>query len=272
MTQHRQPAGTGVEAIVVAIPARDEQERIAACLEAVRVAMDVLTRHRPTCSVAVVVAADDCHDNTAELAAGLGAHVVPLSAHCVGQARDAAIAQGLALLGRDPVRMWVANTDADTLVPPAWLCVQAKLAAHGCDVMAGTVQPNDERGHHTRAAWHAQHRLEEGHRYVHGANLGLRASAWQQLGGFGSLAVHEDASLVQRARDSNLTIVATDSIRATTSARRANRVPGGFAGYLATLPPDPRQPMSPVNPRSLAKDSTRPAAPSRPSGGAGSTG
>ncbi len=85
------------------------------------------------------------------------------------------------------------------------------------------------------AAWHARHRLVEGHEHVHGANLGVRASRWREVGGFGPHRLGEDVRLVERIRAVSDHTVATDTTRVLTSGRSRSRVAAGFAGYLGDL-------------------------------------
>ena len=72
-----------------------------------------------------------------------------------------------------------------------------------------------------------------GHRHIHGANIGISARAYRQLGGFDPLPVHEDVHLVRRAQEAGLTVAWSTAAPVTTSARRTARAPGGFAGHLS---------------------------------------
>ncbi len=72
----------------------------------------------------------------------------------------------------------------------------------------------------------------EGHAHVHGANLGIRASRWRNVGGFRDLRIHEDVELVSRVRAHTRRWVATVTIRIRTSGRSGSRVTGRFADYL----------------------------------------
>ena len=161
----------------------------------------------------------------------------PHAARCVGTARGTAISTGLALLGTEPADTWIANTDADSTVPPGWLLHQLELAGAGAELVLGTAQPDPE---HTDpallAAWFAEHQLDERHPHVFGATLWLRADVWAAVGGFGPRSLHEDVALVQRVR-SRFRVGTSDVHRVRTSSRLTNRVAGGLGGYLATLTP-----------------------------------
>jgi glycosyltransferase involved in cell wall biosynthesis len=208
--------------IGVVIPARDEEELIARCLRAVTRAAD-----RVDARVTIVVAADGCLDRTVEIARSFaGVTVLELESSNVGAARAAASNVALSL-GVD----WLANTDADSVVPDTWLHEQLLLESAGADVVIGTVRPDPaELTVSQAAAWRATHHPGRPNGHVHGANLGLRASAYLAVGGYRALPEHEDADLVARLSGSE--IVATDSTEVITSARRFGRTPGGYARYL----------------------------------------
>lgn len=227
-----------VDAVIVAIPARNEEALLGACLRSVRVAGEALRTARPGIRVAVVVALDRCTDASAEVAAGHPVVAVPTVSWCVGSARDVAVDAGLTVIragGGTEETTWIACTDADTSVPADWLLVQTELAEAGVDVVVGTVEPVGEVDPFLLRRWHERHQLVEGHPHVHGANLGMRATTWASLGGFGAHAVHEDVQLVERARNAGVAVSATDRTRVHTSARRIGRVDNGFAGYLAAM-------------------------------------
>lgn len=229
---------TGCDHVIVAVPACDEERLIGACLEALHRAADLLRELRPMTVVEIVVALDACVDDTASVVAAHDARTVVTSARMVGVARDAAIHAGLANPlrgGLSPDSIWVACTDADTLVPPHWLLAQLELAAGGADLVVGTVEPTGDLDPLALAMWRERHRLAEGHDHVHGANLGVRASAYLAAGGFGAIGLHEDVALAERVRSGGWTCRATDTTRVLTAARTDNRVPGGFAGYLREL-------------------------------------
>jgi hypothetical protein len=71
---------------------------------------------------------------------------------------------------------------------------------------------------------------------VHGANFGIRADTYVELGGWPAVASGEDVAMAHRAAASRrLRIVRTAAIPVTTSSRLAARAPDGFAGYLREL-------------------------------------
>ena len=225
-----------VDHVVVAIPARDEQGLLPACLRSVTTAASVLRQARPGIRLLVSVALDGCTDRSAEVVAGWGVASVTLSGDGVGAARDAAVERGLEALGHpSEPSTWLACTDADTVVPSHWLLRHVVWAERGADLVVGTAEPVGVARPEALAAWHARHQLVEGHTHVHGANLGVRASRWRAVGGFGPLTVGEDVHLAERVRAATDRWVATDTTRVLTSGRSRSRVEHGFAGYLRDL-------------------------------------
>lgn len=207
--------------ICVVIPARDEEQLIARCLESVLVAAANIRE-----ATEVIVVADGCLDRTAAIARGFGVVVEEIESSNVGAAR----AHGAALAVERGAR-WIANTDADSVVPPTWLGTQVRLELQGADVVVGTVRPDfAELAEDQVTMWSATHILGKPNGHVHGANLGLRASAYLAVGGYRALPEHEDADLVARLAD--FTVVASDEHEVITSARRFGRTPGGYARYL----------------------------------------
>ncbi|QKE82862.1 glycosyltransferase [Arthrobacter sp. NEB 688] len=229
---------TPVRHVVVAVPARDEELVLDRCLGAIGRAVLDLGRRRPGVTVEVVVALDRCRDGSALVAAAHPVRVVALDAGAVGVARHRAIVagrRGALAVGAGPAATWLALTDADTEVPAHWLTEQLRLADAGHDLVVGTVEPRPAPVPGLVAAWRARHVLAEGHPHVHGANLGVRADAYEEAGGFPPWRTHEDVELVRRVRASGRPWVATDRTRVRTSARLVGRAPGGFAAHLAAL-------------------------------------
>lgn len=221
--------------IGVVVPAADEEDRIAACLDSLARASHQLITHRPGVSVHVVVVLDDCRDGTAGIVAGRPlVRVAIAGARCVGAAR--AIGTALATDVPQPAEeIWTAHTDADSQVPAEWLTTMVAAADAGVDLVLGTVTPGAELSRSVRHAWEQRHRLRDGHPHVHGANLGIRAATLRQLGGWRSLDTGEDADLAARAAAAGVATRRTGAIAVHTSARADGRAPHGFSSYLRAL-------------------------------------
>lgn len=226
----------------VVVPAHDEEDGIARCVDALAAAVRRLRVERPSVAVRVTVVLDGCTDRTAEeLTAAVDADalwtVVPLdvlaTSHVgVGRARavgtDHAFADGPAAAAR-----WTAHTDADSRVDPDWLVQQVDAAAAGAHVLVGAVVPDpDDLDPVVLARWTRAHPPGATLGHVHGANLGVRGDVCLALGGFDPVPEHEDVRLVERARALGFAVHATTELPVVTSGRFAGRTPGGYAEHL----------------------------------------
>ncbi len=213
--------------IGVVVPAHDEQQRLPACLDSLAVAAGHPGLRGE--AVAVVVVADACRDATAAVARAGGAGVVTLQARCVGRARAAGALRVLSRGAR-----WLANTDADSVVAPDWLAVQVRLARAGADAVCGTVEV-DSGSRRLDSAFRRDYADRDGHRHVHGANLGVSAAAYRAAGGWRSVPLGEDVLLVADLQAAGARIAWSARARVRTSARLRGRASGGFADHLASL-------------------------------------
>jgi Glycosyl transferase family 2 len=223
-----------IKAAGVVIPAHNEQDLLPACLAAVRHAA-----RQVSVPVHLVVVADACTDKTAELASAQGATVIESDARSVGAARRAGVSQILRSARRpDPAEVWVATTDADSLVPRHWLTCHLRCARRGWKGVVGTVTVADWAGHphHVQRRYTQSYRAWRGHHpHVHGANLGFTADAYLAAGGFRPLPTAEDHALVHDLRAAGMPLLRTAWIPVVTSARSRARAPRGFAWLLGTL-------------------------------------
>lgn len=238
-----------IDRIAVVVPARDEADRLDACLSGLQAAVDTALRRRPTASIVVVLVLDSCTDASAVVAARHPRVAVEhVEAANVGAARAAGVSTALGMLeavsdapGIDATWIdatWIATTDADSVVPATWLLDQLVLAETGADVVLGSVVPvRSELTAMQRLEWDRRHPDGAAIGNVHGANLGVRAAAYRDAGGFEALGVHEDVGLVTALRRSGAIVVASASTPVTTSGRSEGRAPGGYAEYLRSLAP-----------------------------------
>jgi hypothetical protein len=162
----------------------------------------------------------------------------------IGAVRDLGFRQVRAMLAGHPAAgIWLLSTDADTTVAPDWATQHLRLARHGTHTVAGLAELADpqalppivaERYEAIRAA----QRRPDGHGNVYAANLGVRADAYQAVGGFAPMASGEDQDLWHRlGRAGYRQRYATEPM-VTTSSRRQGRAPGGVADLLAGLHAD----------------------------------
>lgn len=227
-----------VSAVAVVVPANDEEALMPRCLTALDHAVDALRRAEPSVRVEVVVALDACTDGTADVARRHGAHVTTVEARCVGAARASGAAAAHALLGvgtgRPTSQVWLACTDADSTVPRNWLTEHVAAAARGADLVLGQARPDPrDLDEATYREWSRLHPSTHPTRHVHGANLGVRWSAFEAAGGFPPVPEHEDVLLVEAVVAAGANVAAGPTIL--TSGRLRGRVAGGFSGYLRDL-------------------------------------
>ncbi len=221
-----------IRRIGVVVPAHDEELVMARCLESIGRAAQAVPL-----PVAVMVVLDDCGDRTERICRSFPIDVIALRARSVGVARHAgasALLSGVA----DTDAIWLANTDADSVVPAFWLRDQLDLALAGADAVVGTVGLSDDEsvlGRDFTVSYALRVTSGWDHPHVHGANLGVRGSAYLSVGGFPPLAVHEDRLLLRRLDASGATVVRSTRIRVQTSARLKGRCEGGFATALSRL-------------------------------------
>lgn len=213
--------------IGVVIPARDEELTIDACVRSVARAGAHPALLEET--VVVIVVCDRCQDATEAIASQAGAVTLACDAGCAGAARHLGARAALALGAR-----WLCFTDADSQVGDEWLVEHLSCDA---DLVCGTVTVEHwEQRHEHLSGLYAQHYHDgEGHRHVHGANLGISATLYRELGGFPLLASGEDVALVEKASARGARIAWTAGPRVATSARHDPRAPGGFGAYLNRL-------------------------------------
>ncbi|HEY0717705.1 MAG TPA: glycosyltransferase [Streptosporangiaceae bacterium] len=232
-------------AVGVVVPAHDEEELLPACLAALAAAVTVAAAERPGLRVRIVVAADACTDGTIAVARRAGALVVPLTVRNVGMARAAGLAELLrpgttAWSGPapGPGALWLATTDADSMVPAHWLSDQLGYADAGWDAVVGTVTVADWAGHADSTVQEFARRYgtwQDWHPHVHGANLGFTAAAYQAAGGFPPLRTGEDHALVASVQAHGFRLLRSAAVSVVTSARVRYRAPAGFGSDLATL-------------------------------------
>ena len=189
----------------------------------------------------LVVVADACRDRTAQVARRGGAAVVTIDARSVGAARAAGVREVLRRTGHlDPADVWLATTDADTLVP-ALLAARSRsrYASQGWDAVVGTVQVADWSGHPPGTRSLFRERYDRGTRAATStctaptsasARLGLpgrgrvpcRAHGGGPRAGRGADRGRQPGPAHPRAARGHL-------------GRRDSRAPRGFGDYLAGL-------------------------------------
>lgn len=243
-----------IAAVGVVVPARNEQDRIVACLRSLRRALQRLPTET---AAAVTVVLDRCTDRTSDRVATVIADWPQAEAVLardtmlrasravvgtgVGALRALGLRRVLARLGAHSAdRTWLLSTDADTTVPPDWACAHLRLAAAGAHGVAGLAElaggahlsPDVLQRYRALVASGLHGRR---HEHVYGANLGFRADAYLAVGGFPLDGPGEDHGLWQRMAAAGYRLEHPTTLQVQTSARLRGRAAGGLADLLRSL-------------------------------------
>jgi glycosyltransferase involved in cell wall biosynthesis len=232
-----------VEHVAVVVPANNEGATVAATLESID---DARRQLDGDVTSTVVVVLDACTDDTLARVMQLrqrataplltAPSVVHIEARSAGAARAAGFARALHAAPVCPERMWIATTDADTVVPSDWLRSQLASAEDGLDAIAGIVDLGPDAPLDLRRRFSSRYALvaDGSHRHVHGANMGMRGSAYLASGGWAAIETGEDQELWRRLGEVGRCVAST-SVSVRTSARLVGRAPNGFAADLRAL-------------------------------------
>jgi glucosyl-3-phosphoglycerate synthase len=244
--------------VVVVVPARDEAERIGACLLSLAAQRSVAHE-----TYEVIVVLDGCRDATAEQVRAIGRREPSLRLHTlvlevsrgVGRARrtgmDLACERLLSLGRHDGL---IASTDADSVVAADWLSAQLALVRDGAHAIGGyielqadeadelSVEAVAERDHRAGERMRAVSQpdsLKSGslaaadHHQFSGASLALTAETYMRCGGLPVRAALEDEALEYELGVRGVPIHRSRSVQVRTSARTGGRAPRGLAQDLA---------------------------------------
>ncbi|MFF7966521.1 glycosyltransferase [Streptomyces sp. NPDC007903] len=224
--------------VAVVIPAHDEEQLLPAALAALARA----ARHPDLAAVRVltVVVADACRDRTEAVAHAAGALVVGTDCRNPGRARAAGVRHALERSLTRPSAVWIATTDADSVVPSGWLAHQLARAREGWHAVVGTVTlPVSSPLAAPHLALYETTRPPAGtpwlHPHVHGANLGFDAAAYLDAGGFPPLTTGEDRALVHALERRGHRVLRTAACPVLTSPRLRPRAHGGFGHFLSAM-------------------------------------
>jgi glycosyltransferase involved in cell wall biosynthesis len=249
----RSHSGRHQDFIVVALPAKDEAERIGACLLAL--ASQTCRPH------AVVVLANNCSDGTPALVSGMAptlpyrldveCHDFPVQHANAGQARRLAMALSEQRVRPDGILL---TTDADAVAAPDWIERNCRAIASGADVVCGRVVLHPSEAafipDHLQADDALECRLIElldrladwldpdptdplpRHTEAAGASLAVTPATFRRGGGIPALASGEDRAFVRALARIDARIRHDPSVVVSVSARTIGRAPGGMADTI----------------------------------------
>ncbi|MCW6510898.1 glycosyltransferase [Lichenifustis flavocetrariae] len=252
-------------ALIVAIPANNEADRIEACLAALAMQRDHYGAPLAEGSFEVLLFANNCSDTTVELANAIAA-AVPYRLHVIeetlspemsnaGRARKRAMDLAAEHLERAEVPYGaILTTDADSRVGPTWVSATREALAKGVDCVAGYIDADPAEIIRLGSDFLKRGRLEDrylrliaeieargdprphdpwpNHRVSSGASLAVSLAAYRAIGGLPPLALGEDAALTRRLEASGFLVRHTMEVHVTTSCRFDGRAAGGAADTM----------------------------------------
>ena len=244
----RSPSG-----VAVAIPVKNEADRIGDCLRA-------LADQREAPPIAVVLLLNDCTDGTAAIVRRLACNL-PFDVHCIetslpraqsgaGYARRLAMIRA-AELASDSVLL---TTDADTRAPPDWIACNLRAIALGADAVAGRAVIDPVEALLIPQALHEDDAFESAyaalldeiravidpdpadpwprHSEHSGASIAVRTRVYQRAGGIPAMAPGEDRAFLTALERIDARIRHAPEVRVTVSGRIFGRAEGGMADTI----------------------------------------
>jgi Glycosyl transferase family 2 len=256
---------------VVAIPVRDEEQRLPACLRALAQQRNRLGESIPPTLVRVVVLANNCADQSADLARELGGRLsldvrvvearLPRSSAHAGAARREVMDLAEAWLEEGGERDGVIlTTDADSQVASNWIAENLAAFQAGADAVLGRIDLDGE-GKFLPEALHQRGELEDAyerlltelswlldplehnpwphHATISGASLGVTRTAYCRVGRLPRVPLGEDKALIALLSRQDARIRYCPTAHVITSGRTDGRAPGGVADTLAIRSREP---------------------------------
>jgi cellulose synthase/poly-beta-1,6-N-acetylglucosamine synthase-like glycosyltransferase len=256
---------------IVAIPVKDEEERLPLCLRALAQQRDRGGQPISPGLMRIVVFANNCADRSASFARKLGeswsldirvveASLLPGAAHA-GNARRAAMDLAEAWLEeRDEASGIILTTDADSQVAPNWIAENLAAFEAGAEAVLGRIELDGE-GKFLPDALHRRGALEDAyerlltelswlldplehdpwphHATISGASLGITRAAYCRVGRLPRVPLGEDKALIALLSRHDARIRHCPTVHVVTSGRTDGRAPGGVAETLRIRSKEP---------------------------------
>ena len=245
----------GEPSALVAIPVKNEVERIGACLRA----LALQAERRPD---GIVLAINNTDDGTAALVRSLlpvlpvpiilREHWFPPEQASAGVARRLAMEHAAALL--DSPADLLLTTDADGRVPPDWVAANLAYTRNGVDAVAGRAVLDEVEASLIPPKLHEDHRAEcayageldalsalldpepwdplPRHSEHSGASIAVSLAAYRRAGGMPPAALAEDRQFFAALRRTDARIRHAPEIAVVVSGRTVGRAEGGMADTI----------------------------------------
>jgi GT2 family glycosyltransferase len=243
-----------LSSIVVAIPVKDEAERIANCLRALSMQSGI-SQHQ------IVLLLNNCMDDSAAVVRDLVPNL-PISVHQLEvtlppEHANAGYARRLAMQAAENFvapRGVLLTTDADACVYPDWIANNLLALREGADAVAGCIEidpaeaalipsklhEDDARECayaalldeiHARLDWDPADPWPR-HSEQSGASIAVSVDAYRRAGGIPGVALGEDRAFFEALRRIDARIRHTPKVRVVVSGRILGRAAGGMADTI----------------------------------------
>ena len=246
---------------IVAIPARNEEERLPSLIRALGDQSWLAVRGRHLRVVIVLNNCDDASERVARIEATYHPNLLldlvkvdfPAEQAHVGAARRLAMERAWQV-SSDPMRSVLLTTDADSVPTPTWIDANLSAIEAGADIVGGQIVGDEEEEASLGARF--LQRASRQSRYARltdrlatlidplpydpwprhsdhtGASLAVRANIYAAVGGMPALPFREDLAFVSRVRGSGYRLRHSLDVRVKVSARLDGRALGGMADCI----------------------------------------
>jgi glycosyltransferase involved in cell wall biosynthesis len=237
--------------VIVAVPVRDEAERIADCLHALAWQKEIRAHE-------ILLLLNNCTDDTAAVVRDI-APGLPVPVHAVesvlsqeranaGHARRLAMRHAAERAGAHGVLL---TTDADGRVAPDWVAANLAAIRDGAEAVAGRTEIDPVEARRFPAHLQADDALERAyadrldeidwlvdpdpadpwprHSEDSGASIAVTCAAYHRAGGVPAVALGEDRRFIDRLRRVDAAIRHAPETRVVVSGRVDGRARGGMA-------------------------------------------
>ena len=259
------PPLSGCEVCVI-VPVRDEAENITATLTALTNQIDITGKPFDKRRYEIIVLANNCSDNSAEIVRHFARTHPDLVLHLVEMTIEsdrAHIGWVRKLLMDEACRRFramrrngiIASTDGDTKVSASWIAAIKDEIDRGADAVGGRIITNESRDlldQNTKLYYLRYQRygylvsqLEvnldpyfesyDRHHHHYGASLAVTAQMYTKVGGLPPLHSSEDVALYDALMRTDARFRHSPRVRVITSARAVGRAEAGLSDRLSQL-------------------------------------